>query len=192
MGFIDTHNLRVRGALASSTSDPEIPRMLLELTLLTSGLCFHLQSLLSQTQRQQGCLWLQVHFFFFPLNHIRGKKMFLFLTECSNRSPGVGIPGWHGVLELTTQLAKSLSPELLLQPMVHIYICINIQFVLFLFFSFTKTRGRTWDTGENKTGQMPLLWETSLSKPCSEAYLHQSHLFCAKGKVINRPFKGPR
>ena len=47
--------------------------------------------------------------------------MFLFLTECSNRSPGVGIPGWHGVLELTTQLAKSLSPELLLQPMVHIY-----------------------------------------------------------------------
>lgn len=127
-----------------------------------------------QSQRFQGCCWnshfsplgsvfifslsclrhsdnkaacgFRFTFFFFPLNHIRGKKMFLFLTECSNRSPGVGIPGWHGVLELTTQLAKSLSPELLLQPMVHIYmhqytIC---SFSFFFFYQNKREDLRHW------------------------------------------------
>lgn len=119
-----------------------------------------------QTQRFQGCCW-NSHFsplgsvfifslsclrhsdkaacgfrftFFFSLNHIRRKKMFLFLTGCSNRSPGVGIPGWHGVLELTTQLAKSLSPELLLQPMVHMHQYIICSF-FFFFFLLPKEEG---------------------------------------------------
>lgn len=139
MGFIDSHNLGVRSALASSTSDPEIPRMLLELTLLTSGLCFHLQSLLSQTQRQ-GCLWLQVHFFF-PLNHIRRKKMFLFLTECSNRSPGVGIPGWHGVLELTTQISITGAVAATYGTYASIY---NLFFFFFSFYQKKRENLRHW------------------------------------------------
>ena len=72
-------------------------------------------------------------FFFFLSQSHQEKENVPFLTECSNISPGVGIPGWHGVLELTTQLAKSLlSPELLLQPMIHMHQYIIYSFSFFL------------------------------------------------------------
>lgn len=61
-------------------------------------------------------------FFFFPSQSYQEEENVPFLTECSNISPGVGIPGWHGVLELKVQLAKSLlSLELLLLTMVHMH-----------------------------------------------------------------------
>lgn len=74
------------------------------------------------SDNKAACGFRFTFFFFFPSQSYQEEENVPFLTECSNISPGVGIPGWHGVLELKVQLAKSLlSLELLLLTMVHMH-----------------------------------------------------------------------
>lgn len=102
MAFIDSLNLEIRSALASSISDPEVPKLSSGFVLFISRLCFPLQCLFFQTQWQQTCLWLQVYIFFFLSQSHQEKENVPFLTENSNRSLRMGTHGLCGIPELTT------------------------------------------------------------------------------------------
>ena len=114
-----------------------------------------------------------------------------FLTECSNISPGVGIPGWHGVLELTAQLAKSLlSLELLLLTMVHMH-----QYIIcsFSFFLLPKEEGEDAETLERiKLGRFHYSEKPHYINPPVRLTYTKVISSVLNGKVLNRSFKGPQ
>ena len=131
-------------------------------------------------------------FFFFSSQSYQEKENVPFLTKCCNISLGVGIPGWHGVLELTTQLAKSLlSLELLLQTMVHMH-----QYIIcsFSFFLLPKEEGEDAETLERiKLGRFHYSKKPHyINPPVRLIYTKVISSSVLNGQVINRPFKGPQ
>ena len=130
--------------------------------------------------------------FFFSSQSYQEKENVPFLTKCCNISPGVGIPGWHGVLELTTQLAKSLlSLERLLQTMVHMH-----QYIIcsFSFFLLPKEEGEDAETLERiKLGRFHYSKKPHyINPPVRLIYTKVISSSVLNGQVINRPFKGPQ
>ena len=172
-----------------------------------------------QIQRFQGCCWnsrfssrgsvflcsvscfrhsdnkaacgFRFTFFFFSSQSYQEEENVPFLTECSNISPGVGIPGWHGVLELTAQLAKSLlSLELLLLTMVHMH-----QYIIcsFSFFLLPKEEGEDAETLERiKLGRFHYSEKPHYINPPVRLTYTKVISSVLNGKVLNRSFKGPQ